>query len=182
MWAHNSECPLFSYPFISLIPKKWSSKLINHFRWNFFILPTKVAIAILLAKVSVAVSDCYCPDDCVDVLNKCYFLRCPGAARKPCRTSKTTNERKETPIKAIARMVLVLVCLLVALTTGYSQEPRVFLSIGQATVTGDLANMKWALQKGEDVSGAHADTSLLSLATENVHLDMVNSWWKKART
>ena len=76
-------------------------------------------------------------------------------------------------MKQTARIACVLMCLLIAFTIGYSQEPLVLLTIDQAAAKGDLVNVKRELQKGGDVNGAHAGTSLLSLATKNGRLDMV---------
>jgi ankyrin repeat protein len=76
-------------------------------------------------------------------------------------------------MKKTARTAFVFICLFMAFTIGYSQEPLVSLTIDQAAAKGDLATVKRELQKGEDVNGAHAGTSLLSLATKNGRLDMV---------
>lgn len=76
-------------------------------------------------------------------------------------------------MKKTARTALVIMCLLMAIATANSQEPQVLLTIDQAAAKGDLATVKRELQKGEDVNGEHAGTSLLSLATKNGRLEMV---------
>ncbi|MDO9541531.1 MAG: DUF4190 domain-containing protein [Kiritimatiellia bacterium] len=78
-------------------------------------------------------------------------------------------------MKKTARMAFVLMWLLMATATGYSQQPLVYETINEAAEKGDLADVKRHLERGADVNSEDGNgwTPVMAAVDES-HQDIFN--------